>query len=261
MGAWFTETIVATGRLPLLCFLGAFLLAFLFIRVSVRLIRAEVPWWPGNVTPGGLHIHHVVFGLVLMLVSGFTIIALASYDTPVANILLASVFGVGAALVLDEFALVLHLSDVYWRKEGRESIDAVFVAVSVTGLFLVGLHPLGFDDSFEGIGEADVLGVGVTVAFFAFQLGLAAVTLLKGKVWGGLFGLFVTPLLLVTAIRLGRPGSPWARWRYATRPRKMQRAVHREKRYRRPVVRAKVAVQEAIAGRFDDPAPTPGDRP
>jgi hypothetical protein len=251
MGAWFSETIVATGRLPLFCFLCAFLVAFLFIRFSVRMIRAQVSWWPGNVTPGGLHIHHVVFGMVMMLLSGFLLIALAEIDNPVVTVILACAFGIGSALVLDEFALVLHLSDVYWSTQGRSSIDAVFVAVTITGLFLCGLHPLGFEDDFTGLTSGDALEFVLTLVFFGLQLLLVVTTLAKGKLWTGLLGLFLTPLLLVTAIRLARPGSPWARWRYLSRPKKMERAVRREKRFRMPVVRAKIAVQEAIAGRFD----------
>ncbi|MCE3555220.1 hypothetical protein LWC33_27680 [Pseudonocardia sp. RS11V-5] len=251
MGAWFTETIVATGRLPLFCFLCAFLVAFLFIRFSVRMIRAQVSWWPGNVKPGGLHIHHVVFGMVMMLVAGFGLIALAEVSTLVPNVILASLFGIGSALVLDEFALILHLSDVYWSTQGRSSIDAVFVAITVTGLFVCGLHPLGFNDDFIDVESGEVVDIVLTFVFFALQLLLVVVTLAKGKLWTGLLGLFVTPLLFFTAIRLGRPGSPWARWRYLTRPKKMERAVRREKRYRVPIVRAKIAVQEAIAGRFD----------
>ena len=261
MGDWFVATIVESGRLPLFGFLVAFLVAFGSIRLSVRMIRAEVPWWPGNVTPGGLHIHHVVFGLILMMIGGFGLITLANYQTPVANVVIAALFGVGTALVLDEFALVLHLEDVYWHRAGRSSIDAVFVAVVVTGLFLVGLHPLGFDGTFDGLGDDDAGQAALTLALFAAQLGLAVVTLMKGKIWTGLVGLFFTPLLLVGAIRLSRPGAPWARWRYASRPGKLRRAIRREKRFRRPVVRAKIAVQEAIAGRFDlDAAPAP-ERP
>jgi fumarate reductase subunit C len=248
---WFRETIVDTGRLPLFCFLCAFLVAFLFIRFSVRMIRAQVSWWPGNVTPGGMHIHHMVFGLVMMLVAGFVLIALADYATPVANIVLACVFGIGAALVLDEWALILHLSDVYWTQEGRSSIDAVFVAFTITAFFLLGIHPLGFQGDFDGLGDADALEVTLTIVFFVLQLLFAVVTLAKGKVWSGLVGLFIGPLLIVTAIRLGRPHSPWARWRYLTRPKKMEKAIYREKTYRRPVIRAKIAVQEAIAGHFD----------
>ena len=248
---WFTETIVETGRLPLFCFLCSFLVAFLFIRFSVRMIRAQVKWWPGNVTPGGMHIHHMVFGLVMLLISGFVLIAVASYDTPVPNILLASVFGIGAALVLDEWALLLHLSDVYWTQEGRSSIDAVFVAFTITSFFLLGIHPLGFQDDFDGLSQADLADAVLIIGFFVLQLALAVITLAKGKVWSGLVGLFIAPLLIVTAIRLGRPHSPWARWRYATRPRRMDKAVYREKTYRRPVIRVKIAVQEAIAGHFD----------
>ncbi len=54
-----------------LILLGSMLLSFGFIRFSTRMIRAEVSWWPGNVSPGGLHIHHLVFGIVLMMFSGF----------------------------------------------------------------------------------------------------------------------------------------------------------------------------------------------
>ena len=137
MNRWFHEVIVDTGRLPLFFLLVAFLLAFLFIRFSVRMIRAEVSWWPGNVTPGGMHIHHVMFGLVMMLISGFGMVVLANYETPVANCVFAAIFGVGSALVLDEFALVLHLRDVYWAEEGRSSIDAVFVAIAILTLFML----------------------------------------------------------------------------------------------------------------------------
>ena len=44
------------------------------------------------------------------------------------------------------------------------------------------------------------------------------IVLLKGKIWTGLFGMFVLPLLVVGALRLSRPGAPWARWRYTSRP-------------------------------------------
>ncbi|MGY5036815.1 hypothetical protein ACWC9U_39955, partial [Streptomyces sp. 900116325] len=75
MEHWLDREIVANGRLPLLFFLVGFLLAFVFIRISVRMIRAEVRWWPGNITPGGQHIHHVVFGVVTMFASGIALIA------------------------------------------------------------------------------------------------------------------------------------------------------------------------------------------
>ncbi|TWH10099.1 hypothetical protein L618_004500000030 [Rhodococcus rhodochrous J45] len=249
MTHWFTTTIVETGRLPLFFLMIGFAASFLFIRISTRMIRAEVSWWPGNVTPGGLHIHHVVFGLVMMLVSGFGFIALANEHTPVANCVLAALFGIGSALVLDEFALVLHLEDVYWSQQGRTSIDAVFVAFAITVLFVLGVHPLGLTD-----GDIDTDGgvmVAASVSLLALQYGLAVITLLKGKVWTGLLGLFVPILIIVGAIRVARPVSPWARWHYADRPKKQHRAVLREKKYRAPISRAKIRTQEFIAGRFD----------
>jgi hypothetical protein len=115
---WFQHVIVDPGKLRLFCFLVFFIVAFLFIRFSVRMIRAEVKWWPGNVTPGGMHIHHMVFGLVFMCVGSVTGLAVQNPRSVWAAVT-ASVLGVGAGLVLDEFALVLHLEDVYWSEQGR----------------------------------------------------------------------------------------------------------------------------------------------
>ncbi len=67
----FDERIVATGRLPLFAFFVAFLITFVLTRVNVRLIRADVRWWFRNVTAYDLHIHHVVFGVVLMLATAW----------------------------------------------------------------------------------------------------------------------------------------------------------------------------------------------
>ncbi|MGW0036341.1 hypothetical protein [Gordonia sp. NPDC003376] len=255
MTDWFTRTIVDTGRLPVFMMMVAFVLTFLFIRFSVRMIRAEVSWWPGNVEPGGLHIHHVVFGMVLVLISGFAFIALANYHTPIANAVLGSLFGIGAALVLDEFALILHLRDVYWSQEGRTSIDAIFVALAVTGLFVLGVHPIGLSGDFSQYeSDRQWSTLAVTLTLLLVQYGLAVIVLLKGKIWTGLVGLFIVPFLVVGAIRLGRPRSPWARFFYRARPRTQERAVSREKRLRQPISRAKIRLQEAVAGRFDTPA-------
>lgn len=114
MANWLNEEIIARGRLPLLFFFLGFLAAFVFIRTSVRLIRAKVRWWPGNVTPGGHHIHHVVFGVVAMVISGGTLIAVYEDGSQITGAVLATFFGIGAALVLDEFALIFYLQDVYW---------------------------------------------------------------------------------------------------------------------------------------------------
>ena len=250
MGSWFNTEIVELGRLPLFCFLSAFIATFGFIRFSVRMIRAQVRWWPGNVQPGGLHIHHVVFGVVLMVVSGVAVFAVHD-PSPGVKSSLAAAFGVGTALVLDEFALILHLRDVYWQEAGRLSIDAIFVAVAMVGLVLLGFQPLGVVD-WNDYREAPSPETAVAVAgYLLVQLGLAVITLLKGKVWTGLLGLFLNPLLIVGAWRLGRPHSPWSRWRYPRRPRKYERAVRREERWHSPIVGFKVTFQELLSGRHD----------
>lgn len=250
MRRWLDETVITHGHLPLLCFLLGFIVGFLLIRLSVRLIRKRVRWWPGNLRAGDVHIHHMVFGVVLVMVSGIGLVTL--YNSGVGTIsALAAAFGLGAALVLDEFALIYYLRDVYWEEQGRTSVDAVFVALAVTGLLVLGFHPL----SLLGVGNIrhDHSPTGRTfLSLFALvNLLLAAIVIAKGKIWTGLFGMFFLPLLVVGALRLSRPGAPWARWRYAGRPRLMQRAIRRERRYRRPVIRAKIFVQDLIAGKPD----------
>ncbi|MGW4098117.1 MULTISPECIES: hypothetical protein [unclassified Mycobacterium] len=250
-------------RLPLLCCLVAFILTFFVTRIVVRYIRrnadSERPpkWWqPRNMGHGSVHIHHMVIGVVLVMVSGVTMVTLA-VNGGVAEFTVAAVFfGIGAALVLDEFALILHLSDVYWAEDGRTSVDAVFAAVAVAGLLILGFNPLSFFDI--GIWREDQsLAIRVLVVMVAvLTLLLAVVVLLKGKVWTGLVGMFITPLLFVGAVRLSRPHAPWARWRYTSRPRKMHRALERERWLRRPVVQAKLWLQDAITGmpKFPDDA-------
>jgi hypothetical protein len=251
MSSWFSTNIVQSGRLPLFCFFCAFVAGFGFIRLSVRLIRAQVRWWPGNVTPGDLHVHHMVFGVVFMLVGGVTgIVAPGGSLNWRAGA--AALFGLGAALVLDEFALILHLRDVYWTSDGRLSVDAVFVAAGVTVLLLLGIEPKivpGPGQNGDTWGAIISLSVSLLVTF-----SLAAITLLKGKIWTGLFGLFLFPLLIVGAIRLARPGSPWARWRYQRRPHKRARAARRERQVRQPVIRFKSRIEDFLSGlRPDQP--------
>ena len=255
--------VVSRGRLPLLWCLIAFLLTFLVTRTVVRYIRAHAnsdaprKWWqPRNIGHGGLHIHHVVIGVVLVMISGITMVTLA-VDGGVPEFTAAAiVFGIGAALVLDEFALILHLEDVYWSEDGRTSIDAVFAAVAVAGLLILGFNPLSFFDIGIWRDDHSVLARTTVVLMALATLALAVVVLMKGKVWTGLVGMFISPLLLVGALRLSRPHAPWARWRYTTRPRKMHRALERERYMRRPVVQAKLWLQDAVSGmpRFPDDA-------
>lgn len=240
------------GRLPLFCFFVALIVAFVFTRINVRLIRAKIGWF-GNVSVGEMHIHHVVFGVVLTMLGGVSGLIVSGISQSWYAVT-AGIFGIGAALILDEFALILHLRDVYWEEEGRTSVDAVFIAVAITGLLLLGLRPLGWEGSY-GTLPGTWLATGIIVV----NLVLAVVTLLKGKIWTGLAGLFIPLLLIPGALRLARPGSPWAHWFMASgarrpRPRKMATAERREERWRRPVIRAKIAFQEFVSGRHDLPS-------
>ncbi len=195
---------------PLLWLWVAFIVTFGFIRFSTRMIRAQVRWWPGNVSVGGRHIHHVVPGVILVCAAGIASFTGAGASGGV-RYASAVVFGVGAALMLDEFALILHLRDVYWSGEGRSSVDAVILAVAATGLVLAGATPFGVGSRANGTGW--VLAGAVVI-----NLGFAGVALLKGKVWTGLLGIFIPLLACFGAVRVGRPGSPWARWRYRPAP-------------------------------------------
>jgi hypothetical protein len=205
--------------------LGALLLAFLFIRTSARMIRSpKFAWWPGSVeTKGGLHLHHLVWGICLMMAAGFLDFVLVP-SSPGSEIL-AAAFGIGAGLTLDEFALWVHLEDVYWSKEGRSSLDAVVVATLLGGLVAVGLAPF---DLTEQSGSITSLLVGL-----AIDIALAATTSLKGKPLLGLLGVFVPLFSLVGAVRLAAPTSPWARRRYGADNRKLARSRERFERVRK----------------------------
>ena len=199
--------------------LAAFLISFLFIRTSARLTRS-VSWWPGGVvTDGGVHVHHLVWGICLLLISGFLGFALDP-GSPW-NEIFAAAFGVGAGLTLDEFALWVRLKDVYWTEEGRSSLDAVVVAALFGGLIVLGMAPFDVSDA------SPSLSLGFTVAI---DLALCAIVVLKGKPLLGLIGIFVPPVSLVGALRLASPRSPWARRWYSAGSRKLTRARERFER-------------------------------
>jgi lysyl-tRNA synthetase, class II len=223
-----------------LILLGCMLLSFGFIRFSTRMIRAEVSWWPGNVTPGGVHIHHLVFGIVLMMVAGFGAFAVQP-DSPWFEIL-AGLFGVGMGLTLDEFALWLYLEDVYWAEEGRRSVDAVIFAAIIAGGLVVGFVPLD-----AGTGGSTV----VIVATVLVNLAICVLVALKGKFSAAVVGMFIPPVADVAAIRLARPDSWWARRRYAEDSEKLAKARARKERHDRRVRR----FQDLIGGAPTLPSP------
>jgi hypothetical protein len=204
------------GREPTFLMLLAFILTLAGTRFYTRMARIR-GWGSGHV--GGVHVHHLVPGIVLSLVAGGVAIGLQPPEVWVA--LLAIVFGAGAALVLDEFAMLLHLDNVYWTTEGRLSIDACMVAVAFLGLAILATFPLPTDTGSERLGRA--LGDGLIVLIAGFVV----ITLLKGKLKLGLFGIVFPPIAVVGAARLARPTSIWARRLYPQDGRRQRRSEAR----------------------------------
>jgi hypothetical protein len=190
--------------------LVAFLLSFLAIRTSARLTRS-VSWWPGGVQSGGVHLHHLVWGICLMLLCGF------------------------------QFALWVRLEDVYWAEEGRASFDAVVCTCAFALLVVVGTRPFGLDEPASIAGTA--LAIGAVAA-------LAIVCFAKGRVLLGIVGVFVPVVALVGAVRLGKPNSPWAHWRYDEA--RLERA-RRRFAGDRPLARTRRRAADAIAGAPNEP--------
>ena len=223
--------------------LGSFVVVFLATRVVVRLIRAgKGPFRDQSV--GGVHLHHLVWGIFLMLVAG---IGEFTYrPEPPWQYVLAAAFGAGAALALDEFALWLHLSDVYWEREGRLSVDAVFVVGALMALLVLGANPFDPDT-----GD----GVVIVVATVVVNGLVAVIALLKGRFLLGLLGLLVPVIALVGAVRLARPTSPWARRRY---PEGSSKALRSLRRFPERDRRRWDAVVDAVAGRPNAPAASAG---
>jgi len=114
-----------------------FLVTFGFVRGITHLVRAGVGPFH-NVTSGGLHIHHLVWGILILILVGYVWLIEQGVGSNWIASLTAILFGVGAALTLDEFALWLNLQDVYWAGAGRESIDAVIIFISLLSVGIWG---------------------------------------------------------------------------------------------------------------------------
>ncbi|HEY1284712.1 MAG TPA: hypothetical protein VGF04_01370 [Solirubrobacterales bacterium] len=236
------EQLVAEGKDGVFLVLVGFLLSFGFIRMSTRLMRSpRVPWWPGSVvSESGVHVHHLVFGIVTMMVAG-TAGFVALGENPYTDIC-AFAFGIGAGLTIDEFALWVYLEDVYWADEGRLSIDATAIAAAMMGLIILGFTPFTFDtgslDEFFGSIVAALIILAVVVTCFAKQ------RMLHGSV-----GFFVFPIALYGAIRIGKPESPWARRRYGERRPAKQATAEDRFRPDRRTERFKNAFRDIVGGK------------
>lgn len=214
----FQREIVDSGRLASFLFFVALLGTFGFIRTSTWMIKKQVSWWPGNVSVGGTHVHHLVWGICAMMIFGY-IGVVHQPDSPWREIL-SVLFAIGMGLTLDEFALWVDLKDVYWTKEGRKSIDAMIIAGCLAAIATVGFAAwakLG-DDVADGV-RAFVGAVGL------IGIALAFVNAAKAKLWWALASIVIPIAGIPAALRLAKPHSLWARLFY--RDHKMQRSRER----------------------------------
>ncbi|HEY5529754.1 MAG TPA: hypothetical protein VIL51_09945 [Thermoleophilia bacterium] len=217
-------------------------LTFLCLRASTRAIRRGVSWWPSNIRSGKVHVHHMVIGLPAMFVIGvveFTVQLKAPWVE-----ILALCFGGAAATVFDEFALILHLRDVYWEREGRQSVVAVFLGTSFTAFMVIGLMPLGLSGPLSGTAIVRL----VAIAALVLNLACVATAFLKDRFWMGWVGLFIPVFAVLAAFRLGRPWSVWARWRYLRRPAKILRAQEHALKFDRRWGRLQSRLADFVAG-------------
>ena len=214
----YQEGIVDAGKQPELFGLLAFLVTFAIVRTITHGIRSGAHWSPHNVQVKGLHVHHLVPGILLLLVVGYIGVMLEP-PSPWHEVI-AVLFGIGASLTLDEFALWLDLRDVYWSREGRRSIDAVIVAGVLGGLGVLGFGVwVDLAEDVELATQVSVAGVGVA------GMVLAILCALKGKPFTAVIALVVPLVGLVGALRLARPSSLWARRLYS--PERHKRAEAR----------------------------------
>jgi hypothetical protein len=196
--------IQAPGKELHFLILIAFVLSFGFIRTSAHMIRAQVSWWPGNVeTKSGTHVHHLVWGILLLLSMGYIGIS-TDIGSPWLEFV-AIAFGIGMGLTMDEFALWLNLQDVYWQEKGRQSIDAVVVTVCMLVIALLGLQ------FWIDVWDAVLVLLGfergnswIAIPIQLIGIGLAVVCFRRGRKLAGLFGLFVPLVALVGAVAPSR---------------------------------------------------------
>ena len=204
---------------PMMWMFLAILVTFLITRTVTRLIRSGsgASAGLGNLQIGGNHVHHQVFGILIIIGTGIVLVS----QTPKGPALdaAAAVFGVGVGLTADEFALWLHLQDVYWTNEGRKSVDAIFCLLVITGTLIGGA-------SFV-TGRAGTAAWWSSISVIVVNLVLCVICLLKGKIVTAVIGIFIGVVALVGAIRLAKPGSWWAVRHYASRPRRAGRAERR----------------------------------
>jgi hypothetical protein len=247
MASWWHRDVIAPGKLPLmLCFL-AFVVTFVVTRTITRMIRDGRGPFRNQVTASGTHIHHSVPGIILLIIGAFT--AVGGPDSLGWRSFAAVAVGVGTSLVLDEFAMILHLQDVYWSGEGQLSVEAVSLTAACLGLALAGFSPFGIRDidNIELTLRLTASGILIIDGVLSF------ICVLKGKYRTALFGLFLPPVGMVGALRLARPSSIWARHYYQGE--RLERATRRAADFDRRWTPLQSDWENFIGGKPSQPNP------
>jgi hypothetical protein len=196
LSLWWQNEVIDGYKGPLLLSFTAFVVTFVASRTVTRLIRAgKGPFH--NFSTGGVHMHHSTPGVLLLIAGGFT--ALGSPPLSAWTYASGVIVGTGAALVLDEFAMIFRLQDVYWSQEGQMSVNMVTLVAACVGLAAVGVSPFNV----KGLaGAALAVRLGATLALLCHLI-LLTITALKGKYPTTLIGLFISP------VTWGSPPSDW----------------------------------------------------
>jgi hypothetical protein len=262
---WYREYFSDTGRSTALWALLGFFVTFTITRGITRRIRAKNAGPPAaaggsdggsdqasdgggfsDIYIGGVHVHHQVWGILLVLLAGLLQFRY-SPEAPWSE-MLAVMFGAGAALTLDEFALWFHLDDVYWGPDGRKSVDAIMLGGALGVVLLMQANPFAPANDLY-----DLYTIGGYLLGVAFHLTMAVVCFLKSKLATGLIGIMVPLVAFVGAVRLAKPDSVWARRRYGAR-----KVLRSKRRFGDAYQRRWDRVRDVVGGALHPSPATPG---
>lgn len=125
------KRILKSHRLSQILILVSFIVTFAIVRTITIAEKLNII----NIERGPIHIHHFVWGIFILLICGY--LGISFWFSERIRHFMAILFGIGAALVIDEFALWLYLKDYYWDSLGRISIDTIIYTVAIFSLIFV----------------------------------------------------------------------------------------------------------------------------
>lgn len=238
---FWNDDVVGENRDGIFLVLAGFIVSFAACRATTRVQRSpRAPsWLKSAVTDSGVHIHHLVWGICLMIAAGAIGFA-STGENPWFDIA-GALFGIGVGLTIDEFALWFYLEDVYWAEEGRKSVDATVIAAAGMLLLLFGFEPFDLTTDSSSAVVSSLLGALIVFA-------MVAICFAKGRIMHGWIGLFVLPVAIYGASRIGKPDAPWGRRFYGDRKPAKQRKSEERFRPDRRTERFKQRFRDVVGG-------------